>query len=140
MHLYPDFRKSIDGLAELAELDIKVAVFNPLLFVFLNKPRNRVKVLYWERKDLHLWLKRLVSERFKISPDHADEAMVLSVQELNCKRSMNPTYSKIGGALSKAMRASSSKAARPQSLLPSRLVAGAQVRGAATHRALGRWL
>ena len=54
MHLYPDFRKSIDGLAELAELDIKVAVFNPLLFVFLNKPRNRVKVLYWESKDKNI--------------------------------------------------------------------------------------
>ncbi|MEB0166397.1 MULTISPECIES: IS66 family insertion sequence element accessory protein TnpB [unclassified Pseudomonas] len=33
-----DFRKSIDGLAVLVELDIKVAVFDPVLFVFLNKP------------------------------------------------------------------------------------------------------
>jgi transposase len=46
VYLYPkpvDFRKSIDGLAALVELDIKVAVFDPWLFVFLNKPRNRVK-------------------------------------------------------------------------------------------------
>ncbi|HDS1775106.1 IS66 family insertion sequence element accessory protein TnpB, partial [Pseudomonas putida] len=45
VYLYPkpvDFRKSIDGLAALVELDIKVAVFDPVLFVFLNKPRNRV--------------------------------------------------------------------------------------------------
>ena len=60
-----DFRKSIDGLAVLVELDIKVAVFDPLLFVFLNKPRNRVKTLYWERNGFCLWLKRLESERFK---------------------------------------------------------------------------
>ncbi len=42
VYLYPkplDFRKSIDGLAALVELDIKVAVFDPVLFVFLNKPR-----------------------------------------------------------------------------------------------------
>lgn len=48
VYLYPkpvDFRKSIDGLAALVELDIKVAVFDPVLFVFLNKPRNRVKIL-----------------------------------------------------------------------------------------------
>ncbi|WP_238396960.1 IS66 family insertion sequence element accessory protein TnpB, partial [Pseudomonas putida] len=86
VYLYPkpvDFRKSIDGLAALVELDIKVAVFDPVLFVFLNKPRNRVKILYWERNGFCLWLKRLESERFRTSPDITDEAIVLTVQELN---------------------------------------------------------
>ena len=46
VYLYPkpvDFRKSIDSLAALVELDIKVAVFDPVLFVFLNKTRTRVQ-------------------------------------------------------------------------------------------------
>jgi transposase len=30
-----------------------------------------------------LWLKRLESERFKLPPDEVDEAIVLTVQELN---------------------------------------------------------
>lgn len=83
VHLYPkpvDFRKSIDDLAALVELDIKVSVFDPVLFVFLNKPRNRVKILYWERNGFYLWLKRLDSERFKISPDPTDVVIVLTVQ------------------------------------------------------------
>ncbi|KFE50957.1 IS66 family insertion sequence element accessory protein TnpB [Pseudomonas syringae] len=86
MYLYPKpvaFRKSIDGLAALVELDIKAAVFDHVLFVFLNKPRNRVKILYRERNGFCLWLKRLESERFKTSPDVTDEAIVLTVQELN---------------------------------------------------------
>ncbi|RMM73910.1 Transposase [Pseudomonas savastanoi pv. glycinea] len=86
VYLYPtpvDFRKSIDGLAALVELDIKVAVFDPVLSVFLNRYRNRVKILYRERNGFCLWLKRLESERFKTSPDETDEAIVLTVQELN---------------------------------------------------------
>ncbi|MBX8576848.1 IS66 family insertion sequence element accessory protein TnpB [Pseudomonas cichorii] len=86
VYLYPkpvDFQKSIDGLAALVELDIKVAVFDPVLFVFLNKSRNRIKVLYWERNGFCLWLKRLESERFKTSPENRDTPIILNVQELN---------------------------------------------------------
>ncbi|AHD13974.1 transposase IS66 [Pseudomonas sp. FGI182] len=83
--LYPkpvDFRKSINGLVALVELDIR-EVFDLVHFVFLNKPCNRVKILYWERNGFCLWLKRLDSERFKTSPDPTNIAIVLIVQELN---------------------------------------------------------
>ncbi|MHA7116288.1 IS66 family insertion sequence element accessory protein TnpB [Pseudomonas promysalinigenes] len=85
-YLYPkpvDFRKSIDGLAALVELDIKVAVFDPVLFVFLGKPHNRVKIFNCERNGFWLWLKHLESGRFKISPDVTEEVIFLTVQELN---------------------------------------------------------
>ena len=58
-------------------------MFDPVLFVFLNKPRNRVKILYWERNGFCLRLKCLDSDRFRTSPDPTDVAIVLTVQELN---------------------------------------------------------
>ncbi|WKW30618.1 IS66 family insertion sequence element accessory protein TnpB [Pseudomonas viridiflava] len=66
LYLYPrpvDFRKSIDGFSSLIALEIKVSVFDPVLFVFLDKSRNRVKILYWERNGFCVWLKRFESER-----------------------------------------------------------------------------
>lgn len=62
------FQKSIDGLAALVELDIKVAVFDPVLFVFLNKSRNRVRILYWERNGFCLWLNAWSSSVSKRRP------------------------------------------------------------------------
>ena len=49
VYLYPSQStsgKSIDGLYALVELDIKVAVFDPVLFFVLNNLSNLVKILY----------------------------------------------------------------------------------------------
>ncbi|WP_310261412.1 IS66 family insertion sequence element accessory protein TnpB [Pseudomonas sp. 3296] len=39
----------MDCLAALVELDIKVVVFDLMLFLFLNRHRNREENLYWGR-------------------------------------------------------------------------------------------
>ena len=78
-----DFRKGINGLAALVEEELDLDPFSEQMFVFCNRRRDRVKILYWERNGFCLWLKRLESERFKTSPDCSDEAIVLTVQELN---------------------------------------------------------
>lgn len=61
--------KSIDDLAALVELDIKVAVFDPVFFVVLNKtPQSGEDFVLGMQRLLPL-LKRLESECFKTSPD-----------------------------------------------------------------------
>ena len=52
--------------------------------------------------------------------------------------SINPTYPKVGQRFTVASPVSSSMAARLRSLRPTRHVATARVRGAATYRAPGR--
>ena len=62
-----DLRKSFQGLGLLVQ---DVLCLNPLsghVFVFFNKRLDIVKVLYWDRNGLCLWLKRLERGRFKIA-------------------------------------------------------------------------
>lgn len=61
-----DLRKGFDGLATMAR---SVLVEDPLsghLFVFLNRRRNRVKVLFWDRSGWCIYYKRLERGSFSI--------------------------------------------------------------------------
>lgn len=77
VYLYPkpiDLSKFINGLAALVELDIKVVVFDPVLFVFLNRTYNRAgeNSVLASQRFLSV-AKFLEVERFKIKPDADDE-------------------------------------------------------------------
>lgn len=77
------FRKTVNGLAALTEVHIKLNVFDPMFSVFPNKPRNHVKILYGKRHSFWLWLKRLESELFKTSLIVTYDPIVLTLYELN---------------------------------------------------------
>ena len=77
-----DFRKQINGLTAIVSEVLALDPFCEQLFVFTNRRRDRVKVLYWERSGFCLWMKRLERERFHWP--RADSATVaLTGQELN---------------------------------------------------------
>ena len=59
-----DFRKGINGLATLVESQLALDPFSEHLFVFRNRRRDKVKILYWERSGFCLWQKRLEQARF----------------------------------------------------------------------------
>ena len=59
-----DFRKQIDGLCVLVEQELGLNPFGSALYVFINRHRNKIKVLYWHRNGFCLWLKRLEAEKF----------------------------------------------------------------------------
>jgi transposase len=65
VYLHPvDFRKSINGLTALVELELELDPFMPALYVFCNRQQDKVKLLYWERNGFVLWYKRLEKQRF----------------------------------------------------------------------------
>ena len=60
-----DMRKSINGLSILVESSLSLDPFSGHLFVFANKRRNILKILYWDRNGFCLWQKRLEKHRFR---------------------------------------------------------------------------
>lgn len=59
-----DFRKAIDGLSALVELELGLSPFASALYVFTNRHRNKIKALYWHRNGFCLWQKRLEAQKF----------------------------------------------------------------------------
>jgi len=43
-----DFRKSINGLVLIAEQEMALSPFADALFVFCNKNRDKLKLVYWD--------------------------------------------------------------------------------------------
>jgi transposase len=73
-----DFRKSINGLVTIVEQEMALSPFSDALFVFCNRNRDRVKVLYWDKTGFCLWYKRLEKEKFKWPRQHNAAIMMLT--------------------------------------------------------------
>ena len=78
-----DFRKGINSLSVLVEGTLALDPFSEHLFVFCNRKRDKVKVLYWERNGFCMWQKCLEQARFKWPRKAQDEIITLTGQQLN---------------------------------------------------------
>jgi transposase len=59
-----DFRKGIRGLCLVVQSTLLQNPMSGQLFVFRNKGRSQVKILFWERNGFCLWQKQLESDHF----------------------------------------------------------------------------
>ncbi len=85
VHLAPgatDLRKAIDGLSILVEQQLELNPFSGHLFVFCNRKKTTIKLLYWEHNGFCLWMKRLEAERFRW-PDTDVPSVSISQRELS---------------------------------------------------------
>lgn len=78
-----DFRKSIDGLTAIVQQEMGLDVFGPRLFLFCNRNRTRLKVLYWDATGFALWYKRLERDRFMWPRRHESEVISIDAQQLH---------------------------------------------------------
>lgn len=76
-----DFRKGIDGLAALAQQELRLDPFSGAVLVFRAKRADRVKILVWDGSGMVLVTKRLEDGKFAW-PRVQDSVMKLSSAQL----------------------------------------------------------
>ena len=75
-----DMRKSFHGLVALTESELKQDPLSGSLFVFLNRRRDRVKILYWGQSGFCIWYQQLQKGTYQIpSPTALDDQDTLEV-------------------------------------------------------------
>jgi transposase len=82
LHREPvDGRKAINGLALLVEQTLGLNPFEPAIYVFSNRRRDRIKLLLWDRTGFWLLIKRLEADRFHWPKD--SPVIMLTVEQLH---------------------------------------------------------
>ena len=61
-----DMRKGFDGLYGLVKQHLNQDPLSGALFLFANRRRDRLKVLYWDGDGLAIWYKRLEQGTFQL--------------------------------------------------------------------------
>jgi transposase len=78
-----DFRKGIDGLAQICRGVLKSDPFSGYLFVFMNRGKTAIKMLVYDGQGFWLFQKRLSKGRFQWWPAKKDRTSAsLLVHEL----------------------------------------------------------
>ena len=79
---HTDMRKSIDGLSLIVS---EVLELNPLSsdwFIFCNRQRDKIKILFWDTNGFWLYYRRLEKGRFQWLSNAAGDSVNISLRQL----------------------------------------------------------
>lgn len=79
---YVDMRKSIDGLALIVSMEFDLDVMDGSLFIFTNRARNRIKMLYYDFNGFWLFFKRLEQGKFKVHDNPKSSTRIIDERQL----------------------------------------------------------
>jgi transposase len=77
-----DLRKSFDGLSGLVQECFSQDLLTGHLFLFLNRRRDRIKILYFDRDGLAIWYKRLEAGSYQMPQTGAQDGIELQPAQL----------------------------------------------------------
>jgi transposase len=78
-----DMRRSFDGLHALVRDHLQLDAFAGHLYIFSNRRKDRLKVLYWDRDGFAVWAKRLEEGSFAIpSAEPGSTRIEITTEEL----------------------------------------------------------
>lgn len=69
-----DMRKSFAGLSYLVETEMGFDLLSGDVFIFVNRRRDRMKLLMWDRTGFVIWYKRLEEGTFEIPDLSGDQS------------------------------------------------------------------
>lgn len=102
-----DMRKAFDGLCGLVEQTLGEDPLSGALFLFCNRRRDRLKLLYWDGDGYALWYKRLEAGTFQlpaaqgkathVTLPHGDLRLLLDGVDLTSIR-RRKRYRRVGAA------------------------------------------
>jgi transposase len=71
-----DMRKGFDGLCGLVTSQLKQDPLSGTLFLFVNRRRDKLKVLYWDGDGLAIWYRRLEQGTFQMPKLDREETAI----------------------------------------------------------------
>ena len=74
---FTDMRKSINTLSIVVESEMNLDLFTQSMFIFCNKKRDIIKMLYWDKNGFCLWQKKLEKDKFQW-PESEEEVMEIT--------------------------------------------------------------
>lgn len=77
-----DMRKSIDGLSYLVCEELDSDPQSASVFIFHNKQKDKLKLLYWHKNGFVMLYKRLEKGKFKFK-QHDNESFSISNEQLS---------------------------------------------------------